>query len=167
MSGGILLIGFSFTIRDLIHKFVGFENVKKIVWATAVINLLVAALLILLDIIPSAVEGQQEAWHAVMGSSWRVIIASFIAQLVSDLSNTYVYQWAWNKLGDKHVWLRTVLSNLPATFLDTVLFMGIAFLGVLPNEVIWATIMNMFVVKYVMSIAITPLTYLSEEKKGK
>lgn len=166
LAGGILMIPFSFTIRDLIHKLIGFENVKKVVWTTAVVNLAVALLLILLDVLPSAIPGQNEAWHALMGSSWRVILASFIAQLVSDLGNTYVYQWVWNKLGDKHIWLRTVISNIPATFLDSALFSLIAFLGVLPNEVIWASILSSTGVKYALSLIATPLTYLSESKKA-
>jgi len=164
LAGGILLIPFSFTIRDLIHKCIGFENVKRVVWVTAVVNLVVAILLIVLDVIPSAVPGQQEAWHALMGASWRVIIASFIAQLVADLGNTYVYQWVWDKCGDKHVWLRTIVSNLPAAFLDSVLFSYIAFLGVLDPAIIWASVLSSFAVKYVISIIATPLTYLSEGK---
>lgn len=167
LAGGILMIPFSFTIRDLIHKLIGFENVKKVVWTTALVNLAVAALLIVLDLIPSAVPGQQEAWHALMGASWRVIIASFIAQLVADLGNTYVYQWVWNKLGKKHIWLRTVISNLPATFLDSALFSCIAFIGVLDPAIIWASIVSSFIVKYVLSLIATPLTYLSEDKKEK
>lgn len=165
LAGGILLIPFSLTIRDLIHKLIGFENVKKVVWTTAFVNLAVALLLIVLDVIPSAVPGQQEAWHALMGASWRVIIASFIAQLIADLSNTYVYQWAWNKLGNKKIWLRTVISNLPAAFLDSMIFSYIAFLGVLPPEIIWASVVSSFAVKYVISIIATPITYLSEGKK--
>ena len=165
LAGGILLIPFSFTIRDLIHKLIGFDNVKKVVWTTAIVNLGVAALLILLDVLPSAIPGQQEAWHALMGASWRVIIASFIAQLVSDLGNTYVYQWVWNKLGNKHVWVRTVVSNLPACFLDSALFSYIAFLGVLDPGIIWASVLSSFAVKYVLSLVATPLTYLSEGKK--
>ena len=31
LAGGILLIPFSFTIRDLIHKQIGFKNVKKVI----------------------------------------------------------------------------------------------------------------------------------------
>lgn len=166
LAGGILMIPFSFTIRDLIHKLIGFENVKKVVWTTAIVNLAVALLLIVLDAIPSAIPGQQEAWHALMGASWRVIIASFIAQLVSDLGNTYVYQWVWNKLGDKHIWVRTVVSNLPACFLDSALFSYIAFLGVLAPEIIWASVVSSFAVKYVLSLIATPLTYLSEGKKA-
>lgn len=163
LAGGILLIPFSFTIRDLIHKLVGYKSVKKIVWATALVNLAVAALMIVLDMLPSVIPGQDEAWHALMGASWRVIIASFLAQLISDLSNTYVYEWIKNKLGDKHIWLRTLASNLPATILDSAVFSYVAFLGVLPNEVIFWSVISSFIVKYVISIIATPMAYLNEK----
>lgn len=165
LAGGTLLIPFSFTIRDLIHKLIGFENVKKVVWTTAIINLAVALMLIVLDVIPSAVEGQQEMWHILMGASWRVIIASFLAQLVSDLGNTYIYEWVMRKMGNKHVWFRTASSNLVATLLDSFIFSLIAFLGVLPLEVVISSAVCQFAVKYVISVAVTPLAYLSEEKK--
>ena len=163
LAGGILLIPFSFTIRDLIHKLIGFENVKKVVWVTAFVNLAVAALLILLDVLPAAVDGMGETWHAVMGTSWRVILASFIAQLIADLTNTYVYEWIYRKMGNKMLWFRTAVSNLPATIADSLVFSLIAFLGVLPTEVVWASIVSSFIVKYIISLVFTPMVYLNEK----
>lgn len=160
MAGGILLVPFSFTIRDLMHRCVGFEAAKKIVWATAIVNLIVAALMILLDILPAAIPGAQETWHAVMGASWRVIIASFLAQLISDLADTYVFEAFTRKFGDKHTWLRVAVSNLASTPLDSVIFSFLAFYGVLPTGVIWASVVSSFVIKYVMSLIATPLAYL-------
>lgn len=165
LAGGILLIPFSFTIRDLIHKLIGFENTKKVVWITALVNLGVAALLIVLDMLPAAVPGMQESWHAIMGASWRVILASFLAQLLSDLSNTYVYEWIYRKMGDKALWFRTLASNLPATILDSAVFSFIAFLGVLPINVVIASIISSTIVKYVISILSTPMVYLNEKAK--
>ena len=91
LAGGILLIPFSFTIRDLMHRCVGYENAKKIVWATAILNLVVALLMIVLDALPAAIPEKGNMWHAIMGASWRVIIASFIGQLMSDLLDTYLF----------------------------------------------------------------------------
>lgn len=167
LAGGILLIPFSFTIRDLIHKLIGFENVKKVVWVTAFVNLAVAALLILLDVLPAAVGDLGEAWHLVMGTSWRVILASFIAQLVADLTNTYVYEWIYRKMGNKMLWFRTAVSNLPATIADSLVFSLIAFLGVLPTEVVWASIASSFIVKYIVSLVFTPMVYLNEKTTKK
>ena len=165
LAGGILLIPFSFTIRDLMHRLVGYENSKKIVWATAIVNLAIAVLLIVLDLLPAAIPGVEESWHALMGSSWRIIIASFIAQLVADLSDTYVFEGFTRKFGDKKTWLRVAGSNLVSVAFDSMLFSMIAFLGVLPMEVLWASIISGFVVKYIISVAATPLAYLTNKVK--
>ena len=165
LAGGILLIPFSFTIRDLMHRLVGYENSKKIVWATAIVNLVIAVLLIVLDLLPAAIPGVEESWHALMGSSWRIIIASFIAQLVADLSDTYVFEGFTRKFGDKKTWLRVAGSNLVSVAFDSMLFSMIAFLGVLPMEVLWASIISGFVVKYIISVAATPLAYLTNKVK--
>ena len=165
LAGGILLVPLSFSIRDLMHRCVGYDNAKKIVWATAFVNLAVAVLLILLDVLPSAIPGQQEAWNALMGSSWRIIVASFIAQLVADLSDTYIFEWFTRRMGDNKTWLRVGGSNLVSTFFDSVLFSMIAFLGVLPIEVIWASVFSSFLVKFVISEIATPIAYITNRVK--
>ena len=165
LAGGTMLVPFSFTIRDLMHRCLGYENTKRIVWVTAILNLVIAALMILLDILPAAVPGMGEAWHEVMGSSWRVIIASFIAQLISDLADTYVFEAFTRKMGDKHTWLRVAMSNLVSVPLDTVLFSVIAFAGILPWEVVIANIICQTIVKYVVSVAATPIAYLTNRVK--
>lgn len=165
LAGGILLIPFSFTIRDLMHRLVGYKNAKKIVWATAIVNLVIAVLLIVLDLLPAAIPGVDESWHMLMGASWRIIIASFIGQLIADLSDTYVFEGFTRKFGDKKTWLRVAGSNLVSVAFDSVLFSLIAFLGVLPIEVIWASIISSFIVKYLISVIATPLAYLTNKVK--
>lgn len=163
LAGGILLIPFSFTIRDLMHRCVGYENAKKIVWATAILNLVVALLMIVLDALPAAIPENGEMWHVIMGASWRVIVASFIGQLVSDLLDTYVFEKFTRKFGDKKTWLRVAGSNLVSTIADSALFSFLAFYGVLPTPVIIASVWSSFIVKYIVSIVATPLAYLTNK----
>lgn len=163
LAGGILLIPFSFTIRDLMHRCVGYENAKKIVWATAILNLVVAVLMIVLDALPAAIPEKGNMWHAIMGASWRVIIASFIGQLISDLLDTYVFEKFTRKFGDKKTWLRVAGSNLVSTAADSILFSFLAFYGVLPTPVIIASVWSSFVVKYIVSVIATPLAYLTNK----
>lgn len=163
LAGGILLIPFSFTIRDLMHRCVGYENAKKIVWATAILNLVVAILMIVLDALPAAIPQNGEMWHTIMGASWRVIVASFIGQLVSDLLDTYVFEWFTRRFGDKKTWLRVAGSNLVSTAADSALFSFLAFYGVLPTSVIIASVWSSFVVKYIVSVIATPLAYLTNK----
>lgn len=163
LAGGILLVPFSFTIRDMMHKLIGFENAKRVVWVTAIINLVIAALLIVLDMMPSAVPGQDELWHSVMGTSWRIIIASFIAQVVADLMDTYSFEFFTRKLHGKKIWLRVAASNLISTPIDSILFSVIAFLGVLPADVMINSIISSTIVKFVISLFAIPLAYTHEK----
>lgn len=163
LAGGILLIPFSFTIRDLMHRCVGYENAKRIVWTTAILNLIVALLMIVLDALPAAIPENGEMWHTIMGASWRVILASFIGQLVSDLLDTYVFEKFTRKFGDKKTWLRVAGSNLVSTAADSALFSFLAFYGVLPTPVIIASVWSSFVVKYIVSIIATPVAYLTNK----
>jgi len=164
LAGGILLVPFSFTIRDVMHKIIGFENAKRVVWATAIINLIIAALLIVLDMMPSAVPGQDELWHSVMGTSWRIIIASFIAQVVADLMDTYSFEFFTNRFNGKKTWLRVALSNLISTPIDSALFTLIAFLGVLPMDVMINSIISSTIVKFAISLFAIPLAYVRTKK---
>lgn len=163
LAGGILLVPFSFTIRDMMHKLIGFENAKRVVWVTAIINLGIAALLMLLDAMPSAVPGADELWHSVMGSSWRIIIASFLAQVVADLMDTYSFEFFTRKLKGKKTWLRVVGSNLISTPIDSILFTVIAFLGVLPADVMINSIISSTVLKFAISLLAIPLAYTHEK----
>lgn len=163
LAGGILCVPVAFSARDWVHRCIGFKNAKRLVWATAIVNLIIAGLLMVLDALPSAIPGQQEAWHALMGSSWRIIIASFIAQLVADLSDTYVFEWFTRKFGDNKTWVRVAGSNIVSTFFDSVLFSYIAFLGVLDPGIIWASVLGSFVVKFIISELATPLAYLTNK----
>ena len=165
LAGGILLIPFSFTIRDLMHRCVGFENAKRIVWATAIVNLIIAVLMIVLDLLPAITPEMGDMWHTIMGASWRIIVASFIGQLLSDLLDTYVFEWFTRKFGDKRTWLRVMGSNVVSVFADSLLFSMLAFYGVLPLEVIWASILSSFAVKYVVSVIATPLAYATNMVK--
>lgn len=164
LAGGILLVPFSFTIRDVMHKIIGFDNAKRVVWATAIINLIIAILLIVLDMMPSAVPGQDELWHQVMGTSWRIIIASFIAQVVADLMDTYSFEFFTRRFNGKKIWLRVTLSNLISTPIDSILFSMIAFLGVLPADVMINSIVSSTLVKFVISLFAIPLAYTHERK---
>lgn len=163
LAGGILLVPFSFTIRDLMHKLVGFNNAKRIVWAAAIVNLVVAALMIVLDMLPAKVPGVQENWHALMGASWRIIIASFTAQVLADLSDTYSFEWFTNKFKGKKIWLRVVLSNLISCPIDSIMFSVIAFLGVLPANVMINSIISSTIVKFIISLIALPAAYANEK----
>jgi hypothetical protein len=61
----------------------------------------------------------------------------------------------------RFLWLRTIGSTLVGQGLDSAIFVAIAFAGVLPGDVLVATMITQWLVKSGYEAAATPLTYLT------
>jgi uncharacterized integral membrane protein (TIGR00697 family) len=59
----------------------------------------------------------------------------------------------------KWLWMRTISSTLVGEGVDTVLFLIIAFLGVLPPDLLVEVLLSNFVFKVGIEILFTPVTY--------
>lgn len=164
VSGGMLLVPFSFVARDLLHRLVGYRNAVKFVWATAVANLIIAVLLMFLTALPAQDPAFGEAWATAMGSSWRIILASFIAQFAADMADTFIFEKFTKRFGDRKTWLRCLISNAISVPIDSVAFILIGFAGVLPGAVIGSMILTQVVGKFVISMLATPLAYLKPKE---
>ena len=122
VSVGTLVFGITFTQRDRVHRF-GRKPVYLMILAAAVGMVLESVFL---------------------GVSWRIIIASFSAIVISETADTEVYQ----KLL-KRPWMQRVIgSNLISIPLDSVLFNLIAFLGVFAPAMLTAIIFGEIVAKF-------------------
>ena len=61
------------------------------------------------------------------------------------------------KTGERHLWLRNNLSTAVSQFLDSFIFIAIAFYGVMP---IWPLIVGQWIIKMAIAILDTPVVYL-------
>src|SRR3989344_9383808 len=71
-----------------------------------------------------------KSYDTVFGMSGRIAIASLIAFIVAEYQDVISFFFFKNKFGTGNFWLRSNLSNLWSQFLDTVIFMVIAFAGI-------------------------------------
>ena len=92
--------------------------------------------------------------------SIRISIASLVAFIVGEYQDVVTFFFVKNRLGDKNFWLRSNISNLWSQFLDTVLFMTIAFYGVYANDVLFGLIITWWLFKVGVGVLYTPLSYL-------
>jgi uncharacterized PurR-regulated membrane protein YhhQ (DUF165 family) len=122
VSVGTLIFGITFTQRDRVHRF-GRGPVYLMI--------LVAAVGMVLESLFLEVE-------------WRIILASFVAIVLSETADTEVY----HRLLDR-TWLQRVTgSNLVSIPLDSVLFNLIAFAGVFAPGMLTAIIFGEIVAKF-------------------
>ena len=96
-------------------------------------------------------------------------MASFIAYLISQFHDVWAFHFWKNKTNDRHLWLRNNLSTAVSQFLDSFIFITIAFYGVMP---IWPLIMGQWIIKIAIALLDTPVVYLvvwalrNNSKKG-
>lgn len=125
---GGLMYCFTYTIRDLIHKRLGKSWARAAILVAASFNIFQAAFLWAMSKLPS--PGWFElgpAWNSIFGVLPFITAASIIAEVISELVDTEVYQAIWMKLGSKHQWFRVLGSNVVGMFVDSILFAPLAF----------------------------------------
>jgi uncharacterized integral membrane protein (TIGR00697 family) len=161
MDGGTLIYPFTFTLRDLVHKVAGVTVARTLIFSAAGINVVMAGLFWLVAKLPADPGvGPQLEFGAVLSPVYRIVLASIIAEIVSELIDTEVYR-AWvAKFADRFQWGRVLSSNAVSVPIDSVLFGVIAFGGVFSAGAVVAIIWGNILVKGIVTVISVPWIYL-------
>jgi queuosine precursor transporter len=119
---GTFIFGITFTQRDRLHQY-GRSAVYLTIALAAIANVIMSSVL-QVDI--------------------RIIIASFVAIILSETADTEIYQ----RLLQRSWFVRVMGSNAISVPLDTVIFWAIAFFGQLPFSQMVALIVGEIIIKY-------------------
>jgi len=171
---GTFIYPITFTLRDVVHKVLGKRNAQTLIITAAVVNLFMAGYLAWSARVTSDPSwGRGEEFSAILGPVWRIVLASILAELVSELIDTEVYHWFVTRVTTRFQWARVLTSNAVSIPIDTLLFTVIAF-GPLPgltNDVLslpWATVWQIFLfnlaVKFVVTLVSLPLIYTTPDR---
>ena len=140
LDGGTLIYPFTFTIRDLVHKVAGKQVARLLIFLAAAINLVMAGVFRLVAALPADLEvGTQSEFGTVLAPVWTIVVASIVAEVVSELIDTEVYQRWVERFGGRMQWGRVLASNAIAVPIDSALFVWLAFGGLLPGSEALAT----------------------------
>lgn len=160
---GSFIYPVSFTLRDVAHKFLGRRNARILVVASASMNLLAVAYIIWIAQLPSDPEwGLGEEYSALFGNIWRIVFASIVAQIISQLANTEIYHWFVTRVTRRHQWLRVLISNTISIPIDNVVFCVGAFGWLLPWGVVWEIFIVNLLLKYAVMCVSIPLIYTTK-----
>lgn len=161
VDAGTLVYPLTFTIRDLVHKVAGKEVARTLIFTAAAINLAMAGLFWVVSewsADPSA--GDQLAFDEVLGPVFRIVLASIIAEVVSELIDTEAYERWVRRFGASKQWGRVLVSNAIALPIDSAVFVLIAFAGDLPGSLMWEIFWLNVVFKGAVTLLSLPSIYL-------
>lgn len=165
VPSAVVAYAITFLCTDVIGELYGKEeanNTVKLGFITQVFSLILIALAIKLPPAIFMIEYSQ-VFSQVLGQSLRVVSASLIAYLISQANDVFIFHKLKEKTNGKYKWLRNNLSTMISQFIDTVIFITIAFYGVVPN--LWLMVVSQYLVKFILALLDTPFFYLLTKDK--
>ena len=170
---GTFIYPVTFTLRDLAHKSLGKRNAQLLIVVAAVINLAMVLYLMWSAAVPSDPNSFGGAeFSAVFAPLWRIVVASIIAELVSELIDTEIYHLFVSRITTRFQWLRVLVSNSVSVPIDNLIFVLFAFSPILflgaQLADSWAVTWEIFVfnllLKYGVTLVSMPLIYLTPDR---
>ena len=167
VDAGTLTYPLTFTVRDMVHKVGGRHAAHVVIVTTAMLNAVMALALWAAASMPADLDvGPQREFGEVLISTWSIVAASIIAQLVAEFADTEIYERFAERFGHRRQFGRVLASNAVSVPLDSVLFCVLAFGGILPGSLDFETsviaqiIVATIVIKGVSSMLTAPLIYV-------
>lgn len=159
-DGGTILFPLSYIFGDILTEVYGYSRSRRVIWMGFMATLVMSAVFMLVGVLPPAADWpHQEAYDAILGLTPRIVLASLAAYFCGEFVNSYVMAKLKVKTEGRFLWMRTIGSTLFGQVVDTVVFVAVAFTGVLPLELVGTLIVSNFIFKTLVEIAFTPATY--------
>ncbi|MEE8355959.1 MAG: queuosine precursor transporter [Anaerolineales bacterium] len=166
IDAGTFIYPLTFTLRDMVHKVAGIKAARMLILAAAGINLFMALIFWVVALMPPDLSiGPQEEFGLVLSPIWRIVAASIIAEVISELIDTEGYKFWVEKVTQKYHWARVLFSNLISIPVDSFLFSFLAFWGIFPAAVVISIFISNMIIKGITTLVSIPGIYLVPDKK--
>jgi queuosine precursor transporter len=159
-SATVISYMFTFVVLDAIAELYG-AKFSRLVINLGLIGMALSALYFKLTIAlpPAGVWPYQQAFETVLGSSWRIWLAGWLAYLASQ----YLDLWGFLKMRDvtqgrAPLAVRAFVGMLVGQFFDTTVFVTVAFYGSFP---LGPALVGQYLVKVAIASVGAPLVWLA------
>ena len=159
-DGGTILFPLSYIFGDILTEVYGYGRSRRVIWLGFSSALLMSIVFIVVGRLPPA-QGwaNQDAYDRILGLTPRIVLASLIAYFAGEFTNSFTLARMKVLTKGRWLWTRTIGSTIAGEFVDTLLFVAVAFLGVLDRRLLIATVLSNYIFKVGVEILFTPFTY--------
>jgi hypothetical protein len=160
LTAGIVIFPISYVVGDVLTEVWGYGAARRVIWLGFACNaLMVIALWLGGELPPAPFWKGQDAYETIFGQTPRVLLASFVAYLVGEFANAFVLAKLKIATQGRWLWMRTIGSTVVGQALDSVVFVTLAFAGMVPPGALVPIVAAQWIVKVLYEAAATPLTY--------
>ncbi len=175
LTSGIITYPLTFLITDIVSEIYGAKRAQFMVIVGFAMSLLMLVLIQVSMILPespnwssqispgfSSGKQMQEAWLAVFGVSWWLVIGSMTAYMIAQFIDVKLFHFIRKITRGKMLWLRNNGSTLFSQLIDTFVVGCFLFYGALqlPIGTGLEIMLSIYVFKLAIALFDTPLCYL-------
>jgi queuosine precursor transporter len=155
----VIIFSVTFLMTDIVNEKFGRKETHKMILIAFFAQVAVSFFSwLILSLNSAPFWTNQPAFELILGQVPRIMIASWIAFLISENIDAFIFDWFKKLTKGKYLWMRNAFSSIPSMALDSVLFVTIAFYGKQP---ILSLIWGLMVVKWLVGIIDIPFMYLN------
>lgn len=152
---GVILFPVVYILNDVLAEVYPLAKVRKGIFIGFGLNLLAVVCFEIAVILPGYGDN---IFGQLLGSSWRVLLASFAAYLVGSSVNAQIMNHMHTRDGEKFLFWRCVASTVIGESIDALIFCSIAFAGLMPIKVLVIMIASQAAIKTLYEILVFPAT---------
>lgn len=161
LTSAVWLFPIVYIVGDIVPEVYGLRTAQRIIWLAFGANAFAIVFFMLTLALPApAFWTGQGAFTTVLGFTPRLLLSSFCAYIVGTHANAWVMVTMKRLTAGRWLWTRTISSTIVAETLDSTIFIGLAFAGVVPLAALPGMILAQAVFKSTYEIIATPLTYV-------
>jgi uncharacterized integral membrane protein (TIGR00697 family) len=160
LPAAIIIFPINYIIGDVLTEVYGFRRARQIIWLGFLCNLLVVIAIWVGKILPpTSFWENQQAYEQILGFTPRLLLASFVAYLIGEFANSVVLAKMKIATKGRWLWTRTIGSTLVGQGLDSLVFISLGFIHVIPLRALATAIATQWLFKSMYEVLATPLTY--------
>lgn len=160
LDSGNVAFPLAYILGGILTEVYGYRQARRVIWSAFVANAFAVGVIFFVGRLePAPFWEDQEAYDAILGFTWRIVLASFTAFIVGEFINVIIISRLKVATRGRFLWLRFIGSSVVGQGFDSVLFVTIAFAGTgVPDlsELIWKT----WAFKVGFEVLLTPMTYV-------
>jgi uncharacterized integral membrane protein (TIGR00697 family) len=159
-SVSVLYFPLTYIFSDVLTEVYGYAQSRKVVWLVLLCSVLAGILYQIAVYVPAAVGFMDGAAYVrVFGSVPRIVCGGWLAVWMGGIANDYVLAKMKVRMQGRYLWMRTIGSTIVGEGINTVVFYLIALSGILPTNLLFVSILSSWLIKVLIEILFTPITY--------
>jgi len=162
---GNIMYGTLFLVTDALNEKYGLKEAKKAVYIgfASMISMVIIMQMSLL-FIPHEYDFAHGALQTIFSIMPRIALGSLTAYIISQLLDVHLFQKIKSVYSsNRTLYIRNLGSTILSQFVDTLIFVPIAFLGIHSTNVLVSIFITTYVIKLIVAFLDTPFVYLMKK----